>query len=511
MTLNKHFALTLNLIFLLSFANAQHKELAVPSYGQKSGLWCWAAGMDMIMEYHLPSTSSRQCMLVEQYLNIAQINSSANCSAYCGDPCTDPPPATYPADCNEDIHYSYSYPYTISGSTMIFSFYDKSYIDILFTENDFFSMEDHVKLTWDQYKFEIDHCRPVLFLYNITGVMDADPTKSTRNFPHAAVGKGYTTMTGLDASTMDNYFMIQDPWDVCDGETYLLHENALTGQAVDAVGGILVDRMNLLLSMVHHISPKANTCDPCDSIPVSRRFIEPEENILLRVIRRYRQDFLATSLGGTFKREILSEYLEKGHFQTKIDYLDYNYFNNSNKKEDLNYTASVIKADVREVTFAKSETPLNSRIRCSEETGACAVETISLARDLAPQAVEIKGDTIWLSNNPYDQTGSEKKAPFSIVRFPPYTFEFYRFSYNNATYYLPTEAYAKAYFYGAKYQHAIVGIPESFFLKGLEKFVLDYDQPKLIEKSPRYQEQVRKILQNGGFLRMDKALNLKKF
>ncbi|PHN04145.1 hypothetical protein CRP01_23400 [Flavilitoribacter nigricans DSM 23189 = NBRC 102662] len=492
----------------ICLANGQHKELAVPDYSQKSGLWCWAASMDMIMEYHQPINTSRQCMLVEQYMNVAQIDPAADCSDFCIDPCADPAPATYPSACNLNIPYSFSYTTNFGMGPVETNFYEKSFIDILFTENDFYSMEDHRKLTWDQYTYEIDHCRPVIFLYSISAV--DEPTKSKKNFVHATVGKGYTTVTGSDATTLENYFMIQDPWDVCDGESYLLHENALSGQAVDAVGGILVERMNILLSMVHHIFPKGNTCDPCEAIPDSIKYIDPKENLLLEIIRRNRNDFLATANGSTFDQEILLEYLKKGHFQTKIELFNYDFFNTPKKTENLIHSNAILKTDLREVTYIKSKPALSTSIVCSEKTGKCAVEKIRLANDISPKPALIRGDTIWLSNNPYDTSFDGKKTRYSIVRFPPYTFEFYRFSYENEIYYLPTEGYAKYFFYGGKYQNSILGIPEPYLLKGLEKFVLDFDQPKLIDKSPKYREKVQNILQNDGILRMDKLFRRRK-
>ncbi len=170
-------------------AQVRGKILSVSSIPQRETRWCWAASMEMIMNFHGDATTQE---------NLAAKNTGiTTCStSTCGVISTNP--------CNQTIP---EYSGTLTGNR---------FFTYLFNEYNYFAMEDILTedtiAVWNNVKRQIGFCKPfIMVLGNYIG----DDT----NQVHAVVAIGYSEEKNATGKIINKKIYIHDPWTPCNGTT----------------------------------------------------------------------------------------------------------------------------------------------------------------------------------------------------------------------------------------------------------------------------------------------------
>lgn len=477
------------ILFIFSFAQAYTQvDLPVNLVGQKGSKLCWAACMEMVLDYYDPANTETQCTLAYRYKDLKKdiytyllVN---NCNDICTGVC-----GTHDGDyCNE----------LLTGNT------NQSYVpnlpgnyDLLFSKLGYNSNEDIELLNWEQYKEEFDACRPVVFLYNVTGV-NTTPINN-----HSVVAHGYFE------DPAGNFFMIKDPWGNCLGQDYVIKSEVLNGAYYPTAPGNDSIQVNRMLSSVHHISPKNDPeCKDCgkeNEMPTPfQTNLSPPSN-LISLIKEFRERFIGTRFGSSLKYSYLFQDQLEGHFTTPVVYLSQNYMKDSGPGK-ITLEEAKVDAEIFEVTYKGSNRPLISTLRCDQELGLCFVEKIGLQVNPEPREVYVSnGKKLFLTNDKAAAGQTTLSAVnYQIVRYPPYPFEFYRFQYENQYYWYPVGDNDKYYLYGPKLTNAPLAVPEDTFFKALENY--SKDEYKTWDKGYRQQEKVNKKIEKGRYLKIEKYI-----
>jgi hypothetical protein len=140
----------------------------VALWPQETGMWCWAASGEMVMEFLQPGLNVRQCDEANYYL------SQSDC-------CNNPTPA----DC-------------VKGGWEVFAKYGFA-----------FTRRDWNPLSWNDLKAQLCGKRPVMFAWHWDG------------------GGGHMmVVTGWSTSGGENYVHINNPWPPNVGDTQVVTYNA---------------------------------------------------------------------------------------------------------------------------------------------------------------------------------------------------------------------------------------------------------------------------------------------
>lgn len=263
-------ALLLWYIFLLIgntslYGQSEHKrKLLVPSIGQETYYWCWAACMRMVMKFHEPASTSilTQCDLAKQlYEQSTQfIAPPDDCCFNCADGC--PPPTR--TNCVRLGFEQLTIPFSFENITPTADNYD-----ILFSLNGYSSIQEINRnanpISWAIIKNQIEDCRP--FIINI------EPTPSgeiTGN--HALVVIGFQEISSVGGQDSIRAIITNDPWRPCCGEneSYFPYDIFESIQASGITSsGDPTYLVNRVLSAVHTIYPQENIlteedCLSCD-------------------------------------------------------------------------------------------------------------------------------------------------------------------------------------------------------------------------------------------------------
>ncbi len=467
--------LVVGILFCYSnYSAAQTKELAVPLAGQNADRWCWAASIEMVFQYYNEPTGNPdlQCDIVRNYfhnrlynaylppasnwqLQAILSNIPANCNDLCGT--VELPSGAYNSP-NQTIHFNFHGMY----STSLYP----SYFDIILSDFDYNSIEDRNLLTWEQYKAEIDHCRPVILLYNATGYVGGNSSIN-----HAVVGKGYHMIS------QGNFFIINDPWEVCLGDTYLLNSQVLGSTASIPQDDPLVpststQTVNSVLSMVHHISPKQYDCDQCKSSFRDEKLVY--KNQLISNLKECENEFVGTALTqekSTVSLDKIYGFNPQENYITPVKYLSYESIRDS---KELSFKNLSINTNMHEVIYTGCQDNLEATFRCNEKGDACMVEMMKMVKAAPIVKVNVNGEAITLDNSkPDSQNGDPSTLNYEKVYYPPYTFVFYRFEYKRVSYFYPMNASARAFLYGGQENEPTGAVPEKIVLERLSKYTQD--------------------------------------
>ena len=238
-TLSKHFILCCSILFFTASVKGQWQELDVPPIGQESRDWCWAACMEMVLDYH--GHTETQINLVSQYLILDGATSTPTLSTYC--------------DGSSPSAADHTLTYTNRNSSNFFP----QYADLLFNSKRFFSVQSPYTnaILWSDVQAEINACQPfVLFLNRGDSIGILDRSILDSEFEHGVVVKG--TYQHTTKSTKEDYMIANDPYNIprCTGCTVLLPKR------------ILDDPVTYPYSALHsirHIFPMSrDTCDHCE-------------------------------------------------------------------------------------------------------------------------------------------------------------------------------------------------------------------------------------------------------
>lgn len=190
-------------LLTISFVNSygQYKELFVKKIAQMDNTWCWAASIEMVMEFHQPSTPNLPVQ-PDIVLKYANFNKTWKSKAIC-------------RVCSSSVVYSI--PYANSMNTCYFpipfsrnGIVSVDFLDQIFNSYGYHSSQranpKYSPMLWNRLKIEIDNCRP--FIVFIEPLAHA-----TISSDHAMVVKGYwmKNVNGVDI----NYFIANDPWASC--------------------------------------------------------------------------------------------------------------------------------------------------------------------------------------------------------------------------------------------------------------------------------------------------------
>ena len=519
------------LIFGLSGNLVAQKILPLDTLiGQKASQWCWAASMEMVARYY-GFVDTVQCLIVDRHMDLR--NRSSGVPADCVSACdTTPvqqlalspggglgflaansvfgvPPATGPVfnATNQSI-YNLPLDFNFSGdpSTDAGTFHASEF-DIVLSHLGFYSIEDYLLLTWDQYKDEIDSCRPVILMYDASGEnygeIEIDDGGDTVRAPehHAVVAIGYENHAGED------YFVINDPWKICEGNRFRLNRQVLQGEAYSCDSAFVVSK---ILSMVHHIQPKEPilSVSPCPEPALSSFRTAPAPNDdFLEAVDEFGDQFIGTSLGSGFTQNDIEEFNPENHYTTPVYYFSYKKFANAKSISNMTFEDLTLDRTVLERNLMTGESEeVSALISCVDN--CCLVETMTVLKDVEPLSSQIPGgERILLSNRGADREENPEGLDvvnYSVVEFHPHTFRLYRFEYEGTTYYLPTEEQGQNYFYGLGNRNSAVAITEPEVLDGLHEYTQDFPwgRPPKENKLKRF----RKRLDNDGFICLEKYL-----
>ena len=207
--------------------------------------WCWAACMEMIMEFHDNTTTIQQCDLVNKYV---QYNNNAAGS----NPFASLPTAACPSGCPADGSFNPSAWESINYSKRN-GVIKQAFFDLLFSFHGYNSIEDieTLEVDWGEIRAEIDGCRPFVLLLTKREVISNPNT----NYNHAVVVKGY-----YDTGTQ--YVLVNDPQfnrdTSCRACEYLLPISIFTDP---------IDQLNSVTSVIRMINPKDGSyCDTCTQL-----------------------------------------------------------------------------------------------------------------------------------------------------------------------------------------------------------------------------------------------------
>ncbi|MDX1941666.1 MAG: PKD domain-containing protein [Saprospiraceae bacterium] len=259
---------------ILTNSMAQYKELLVQRRNQQTNSWCWAACMEMIMNFHTNSNDSLQCELAKRYRKIKTgVNTpSTECCFACNIACRG-------TNCNGTNNAFHQLQMSVSYGGH-HSLVTGDYIDQLFYAYGFNSIQeinrDTQPILWEQIKKQIDDCRPfIITIAPIPGLPDIDYTNVPQN-NHALVVKGYHEfLDSININDTLRYIIANDPWRACcaidSGQTVLPY-SVFVDDTIEydaPYENYFVDRV---LSTVHSIFPNAPqhfNCLSCEQLIVT--------------------------------------------------------------------------------------------------------------------------------------------------------------------------------------------------------------------------------------------------
>lgn len=272
---------TLIFVFFFSFnIYAQYSlRMKVPYSGQQTSFWCWAASMEMIMNFHNPGNTSSisQCILAKQLYKFTSLTSPSiidsipcciNCTGSFNECATDNTCTTINQrklmEKRMNATSSSSIPAYADGYDLIFSTF--GYTSTQQVNNSI------SPFSWEQVIHQIRTCRP--FIINIAATPFAGNVDGISG-DHALVVTGYEedTRPGFEKKAI----ITNDPWKPCcdSMETYFPYDIFLgltpiggTTSPADAATSYLVNRV---LSVVHSIRNNLVYTDDeknCKSCPI---------------------------------------------------------------------------------------------------------------------------------------------------------------------------------------------------------------------------------------------------
>lgn len=447
----------------------EYNELIIPKHGQKASLWCWSASKEIIVDSWNVIGNISQCAIADTYLSSSyapnpghnyNVPTDLGCDTIC--------PSGWLIGAGDFNVYM---PFNLGGS-------GPSNIDLVFSDLGFYSMEESTNLlTWTNYIKEIDQCRPVILIYGIQEILNGN----IDYYNHAVVAKGYYTF--YDNTLERNFFLVNDPLQICTGREYLISRAALDRVVgVTTVEGKLVydiipETINIapISALTHHIYPKNYPIDTCviDSYSLHNSIIKQmPDNLLISILIENKDKFIGTANNGVFSEGYIKELSGGNHYTTTVEYLSYDKISTNPSKNEISTKRGVTNKKEKNVTYIRSKIPLTATIGCDETGENCIVERIFLEENTA-RTVVIENEIFELNNNPNTEING-KQIKYGIVKYLPYPLEFYKVTYENNLYLIPKDILAKSIYKTDKVKRGLlVAIPEKEIIRGLEAYTLE--------------------------------------
>lgn len=269
------------------------KQMLVPYHSQKTSKWCWAASMQMIMEFH-KTRIANQSNLVKRLVKI----SNPGLDTFNIDCCTEcprrntgtEPPCLYGFERE-------AMPFT--NETLLSPLPDM--FDLIFSSYDYNSMQQVNQtsqyMTWEEVKKEIDDCRP--FIINMEPRAIPVVNNDNNSISINQLGNHTIVVTGYRESIAGNFVITNDPWVPCSTATveslFPYEVFTTTGFSYTPDGGTDYF-VNRVLSVVHHIYPidiaRLADCKSCPSLYVaygnseSYMEVQPAERLVTTNVNR---------------------------------------------------------------------------------------------------------------------------------------------------------------------------------------------------------------------------------
>ena len=452
-----------------SLNGQDYRELLVERASQNTSFWCWAASMQMVMNFQEKTNGTdRQCKLAKVYRLLRNGQSTAsNVCCY---------------DCNLDCNKSCA-----SGS-VDYNFYDllirfpfesiplsntvgtADYMDQLFFKNDYSSMQlinfaqTGNTITWDFLKAQIDDCHPFIVFISPSDSPGSSDLLAQGN--HVIVGKGYYEEEV--GGELKKYIIANDPWEPCCDKG---HQTILPYEAFESNGvsyGTETDKYYIkqVLGVVANIFPNQpvshGDCESCDVLdgsygtnsyvhtdpntpapepppgdtPTPANRVEnrqaPQSNGLIAALNRNRERVIGwpNSMVGDEEQEAIIK--EGKLLQAPIQYVSFTKLVNASRRglRSLDNVLTSSRA-VKEIVVPETTPLIVSQIQQLDNSrwALRSIKTYSSVNEnnkivINPRTLRTRGVT--LSNE--DNVGNDRtKINYSIVEFQPYQWTFYRF------------------------------------------------------------------------------------
>ncbi len=438
----------------LAHTFAQYKEMFVPLKGQQTGSWCWAAAMEMVLDFHNPlgSASTHQCDFVESYRVIKNLGTSPCCT---------------PGNCD-----GITLPFAREGAL------DRDYYDMLFSNLHYHSAQiihrRSAPMSWDHIKKEIDDCHPfLLFIKPQPG-----PNSPVGDF-HVIVAKGY-----LEIGTL-KYIITNDPWKLGVGDVSLFPYHIFTTLDINyVVPDPTYYIINTVLAVVENIYPDTifpgnEHCLPCNAVEATYRAMPipsaayttqiPDtleslisENLVERNFRSTdtidvpakNRSLVAALLQNKkavigFEHNVLKdnnyqELLQKNiYYDAPVKFIDFDKMNLPTKRAPkLLAAALIIQADVVEVvTEGVGQNFVSTFEEIKDKNWLLrSIATQSALRKELKLTVPKLGDIV-LSNKK-GALFNPNAMPYELIKYPPFEYECYSFKVGKgAVYMVPAQDY----------------------------------------------------------------------
>lgn len=391
-------------LFIYSFSFGQGGYLPIPEIGQEDTQWCWAASMNMIINFHNDGFNvPTQCDLAKRYHEIKNTTRNSHNPSF-----------TYPVDCCPPCNGNGGCNSTIQFSKRN-SYINHSYFDLLFSYFGFTSVEDveTPDMGWNEIVQEIESCRPFIILlqkYFIEDSFVGPPDTVTYN--HAVVAKGF-----FNDNVNNKWIIINDPETAmsgCQGEQILLPITIMT-DPITAPSGI--PHYNTAFSMVRFIHSKSqNICNSCccnELLPASTNsLVALFNNLKIAPIineNRFSLEEIKSKINNNFYTAdfIISNFIGKNLESLKI---------------------LVIKSDKGEIMLTLEQ--VDEKLWTVREVG-------KNTNNLYPEQIKVSIPGRSLLKKKL----SAQKKEFEIVKYLPGFYLFYRYQYKGKIYVTPAKNY----------------------------------------------------------------------
>ncbi|MEL6719070.1 MAG: C39 family peptidase [Bacteroidota bacterium] len=451
----------LSAIFIICFFTltliGQGRQMNVPKYSQETGFWCWAACMEMIMDFHIPSNSANtiQCELVRERLLLQNPNfhvTANNCCKICSQNCSS---LSTSGECNDTLS-GYSIPFPYDPSILIPNYYDR-----IFEQNGFSSNQEinyvNSPISWEKVKQQIEECRP--FILNVSS-----PPSLTVLSNHAVVVKGYQ-----QGSNSSNHLVVtNDPWEPCcaRGETIfpylsLFHSPSNSSSVYKALSTVYSIKPNIVhvdlsnciaceaLEVAYSNRPEHYEIFSTDTLINDDDGIKEKNNFesdLLSIVNQ-NSDSVAGFPEFRLEPEVFESYIElEGYYYAPVQYISSSLVRRSGFFKRLFPHRKISRVvldhpEVIEIVSAMVDKNLVTTFQKSKR--GWEVRRISNYTNLEDDMViKIKNSeqTVKLKNT----SGRERnigRTNFTLLRYLPFTYEFYSFEIEGETYVSPAEKY----------------------------------------------------------------------
>ena len=460
-------------MMLMSIGNPLHgqpyKELHLRYRYQLMDTWCWAAAMEMVMNFHHPAVgaSPSQADIINRYSSGIRGWGPATFDCESCDGNITVPVANIYSDCSFSIDFS------TETTTRI------DYLDRVFGSLNFLSSQEvnvgASPIPWMRLKNQIDACRPFIAFID---PLDA----SGINSDHAVAIKGYYE------NNSSKFLIANDPWHLCDGgenELFIPYANFHGGNS-NADFAVNVEHVWAIVGDIRPNTVHPSPDDNCASCTVVNNALEAINSGLSPCFTTDLDDApvglrfsntTKTGIGGseivdtkdTLKNTRLASILSKnasniaGFLENRINEQGLqsilgkrNYFGGSVKYLSLDQLGKCFifhaphkiskaldhREEVIDVVSGAVDTNIVSTFQ-KDRKGMWHLKKIANFTLLKNKTTVRVGQENIVLSNIQGPDSIRNSYTYALIKVPPFQYEFYAFSYKGSNYMSPAEDYSK--------------------------------------------------------------------